>query len=211
MSSTLLAVTEPESRQDRKRRTRQALLDAALDLLADRAMTGLSLREVTRAAGVVPTAFYRHFASMDDLGVALVEQCMRTLRAVLRRARRSGAAMITDSVAVLAEQVRAAPAHFRFLVRERPGGIPAVRAAIATELRLLAAELATDLGRLPVMAEWETDDLRMAADLMVSAMLATVMALVEAEEFDEPEVVDVAARQLRLIALGIERWRPETP
>ena len=54
---TLARVTaEPVSRQERKLRTRQALLDAALELLADRGFASLSLREVTKQAGIVPTA-----------------------------------------------------------------------------------------------------------------------------------------------------------
>jgi AcrR family transcriptional regulator len=39
---------------------------------------------VTKQAGIVPTGFYRHFASMDELGIALVEESMRTLRATIR-------------------------------------------------------------------------------------------------------------------------------
>ena len=49
-------------RDDRKQQTRQTLLDAALKLMGDgRSFVSISLREVTREAGVVPTAFYRHF------------------------------------------------------------------------------------------------------------------------------------------------------
>ena len=64
---------EPESRAAKKERTRQALLDTAMDLSADRGFAGISLREVAREAGIVPTAFYRHFASLEDVGVVLVE------------------------------------------------------------------------------------------------------------------------------------------
>ena len=55
-----------ETRQERKQRTRQALLDAALDLLDEQSFSSLSLRQVTRAARVVPTAFYRHFDDMES-------------------------------------------------------------------------------------------------------------------------------------------------
>ena len=48
---TLAGVT---TRQERKRRTRQALLEAALELLEEQSFSSLSLRQVTRAAGVVP-------------------------------------------------------------------------------------------------------------------------------------------------------------
>ena len=36
----------------------------------------------------MPTAFYRHFESMDALGVELVDECMRPLRQMIRDARR---------------------------------------------------------------------------------------------------------------------------
>ena len=64
-------------------------------------------------AGVVPGAFYRHFASMDELGLALVEESVQTLRAMLREAREDQARranpdhLIARSVAILVEHVRA--------------------------------------------------------------------------------------------------------
>src|SRR5947209_1245340 len=76
---------------ERRRQTRQAMLDAALlQNEAGESFDSLSLRRVTRAAGVVPGAFYRHFASMDELGLALVEESFNTLRAMLRAAREGG-------------------------------------------------------------------------------------------------------------------------
>jgi TetR/AcrR family transcriptional regulator, fatty acid biosynthesis regulator len=204
------AVVSAGTRQERKQRTRQSLLDAALRLLADRSLASLSLREVARAVGIVPTAFYRHFASMDDLGVALVEESMRTLRTMIREVRTQQATeAIRGTVAVLARQVRAREAHFRFLVRERYGGTPAVRRAIGLELRLIASELAVDLGRFPGMEKCTADDLRMAADLMVGAMLNIVLALLEVDPHhaeDEQQVAIIAEKQLRLIALGLSRW-----
>ncbi|MGQ0842155.1 TetR family transcriptional regulator [Actinokineospora sp.] len=199
------------TRQERKQRTRQALLDAALRLLAEGSLAGLSLREVTREVGIVPTGFYRHFASMDELGVALVEESMRSLRAMLRDARRKPTDdAIKGSVAILVGQARRHEAHFRFVVRERHGGFSDVRRAIAAELRLLGSELATDLGRFPGMRTWNSDDLRMAADLMVGAMLSTVTAMLDVAAHhpeDLADVVSVAERQLRLIALGMAHWR----
>src|SRR5579875_2587087 len=76
------------SQAERRQHTRQALLDAALlRLEAGESFDALSLRAVTRAAGIVPAAFYRHFASMDELGLALLEESFRTLRSMLRKAR----------------------------------------------------------------------------------------------------------------------------
>ncbi|GLZ42791.1 hypothetical protein Acsp05_64150 [Actinokineospora sp. NBRC 105648] len=51
-----------------------------MELTGTNSLAGLSLREV----GIVPTAFYRHFGSTDELGAALAEESMRTLRTMLR-------------------------------------------------------------------------------------------------------------------------------
>src|SRR5689334_8410771 len=110
-------------RERDKQRTHQTLLDAALHLMeGDKSFAGLSLREVTREAGIVPTAFYRHFRDMEELGLQLVDECFRTLRALLRDSRAGAAAegnIIRGSVAVLVEQVAASRSHFQFIARER--------------------------------------------------------------------------------------------
>ncbi|MCU1659043.1 MAG: putative TetR family transcriptional regulator [Pseudonocardiales bacterium] len=210
---TVLAVTEVRSRAERKERTRQNLLDVTLRLVAKRSLGSISLREVARAAGIVPTAFYRHFDSIDALGVELVDESMRPLRQMIRNARRGRTArgdIIKDSVEILGNQVRAHPAEFRFLSRERYGGVSAVRRAIDTELRLFTSELTIDLARLTAGSNWTSEDLEMTAHLMVSTMLATVMALLEVDKRhaeDERAILLRAERQLRLIALGMSVWR----
>src|SRR3954464_9283060 len=141
-------MNHPLTRPQQKARTRQTLLDAALALMADRSLSSIGLREITRAAGVTPTAFYRHFPDVDSLGVALVDQCLGSLRATIR-AVRDGLSpsdeVINQSIAILADRVRVDREHFRFVARERHGAVPAVRAAIAEQLDLFAADLATDL------------------------------------------------------------------
>lgn len=204
---------EQLTRQERKQRTRQALLDAALQLLAERSFAGLSLREVAKEAGIVPTAFYRHFATMDELGIALVEQSMRSLRAMLREGRRDPERVtdaIRSSVDILYTHVRAHEEHFRFIARERYGGTGPVQQAIATELRLFASELAIDLGRFELLTSWTSDDLRMMADLIVTAILGTVLELLAVrppEPDADAEIVQAARKRLRLIVLGAVGWR----
>ncbi|AEV87641.1 transcriptional regulator [Actinoplanes sp. SE50] len=205
------------SRPEQKARTRQALLDAALALMEHRGLGSIGLREVTRAAGVTPTAFYRHFPDVDNLGVALVDECLGSLRGTIR-AVRDGVSpsdeVINRSIGVLARRVRENREHFRFVARERHGGVPAVRAAIAEQLDLFAAELATDLAgdKLvggPRFDRWIATDLRMISSLMVNHMVWTAAALLDAPP-DAPgaqaRVIDTAGRQLRLILLGARCW-----
>jgi AcrR family transcriptional regulator len=205
----------PEGRAERKQRTREALLDAALRQLDDRAFGSLSLREVAREAGIVPAGFYRHFEDMDDLGLALVDESFRHLRRLLRGAREDRGdekGVIRTSVAILLRNVHEHPLHFRFIARERNSGVPALRRAIRAEIRLFSSELATDLARYPHLRSWSSQDLQMIAALMVDTMVATVEALIDAPPDDplaEKEVSTTAEKQLRLIALAVPRWRSD--
>jgi AcrR family transcriptional regulator len=201
------------TRQQRKQRTRQALLDAALELLAEQSFSSLSLRQVTRAAGVVPTAFYRHFDDMEELGLALIDESFRTLRAMIRAARanpRTYEHAIRNSVEILVEYVHEHDTHFRFIARERFGGVTALRRAIGSEIRLFASDLATDLARFPYLDRWSSEDLQLLAGLMVNTMVATAEAILDAPPSHpaaEAEIVATAGRQLRMITLGVPQWR----
>lgn len=206
------AEIQPESRAARKERTRAALLDGTLGLLADRTFASLSLREVARTAGIVPTAFYRHFASLEELGVVLVEESMRMLRQMLRDARRSkGANSAGASLDILVRQVRSHEDQFRFLSRERYGGVPELRRAIDLEMRLFVSELTTDLSRMPGLESWRSEDLEMSADLIVSAMFSVVVDLLESDRPNgrtQQDIVRRAEKQMRLIMLGMAEWKP---
>jgi AcrR family transcriptional regulator len=201
-----------QSRRVRKERTRADLLQAALLLLKATSFSSLSLREVTREAGVVPTAFYRHFGSMEELGLALVDESFRTLRQMIRSARSAANAehVIRSSVKILVQHVHANRLHFRFIARERFGGVSALRQAIRSEIRLFSSELATDLARFPYLNAWSTEDLQMVASLIVNAMVSTAEEILDLP-IDRPEVEDEIARtvekQLRLVALGVPHWR----
>ncbi|HEX2577132.1 MAG TPA: TetR family transcriptional regulator [Aquihabitans sp.] len=197
-----------------KGRTRRALLDGALRLLEDRSLDNLGIREVTRAAGVAPAAFYRHFERIDDLGLVLVDEAFTTLRQLMRDARDDvdeAEDMIERSVAALVRHVHDHRAHYRFIAREQYSAVPTVRLAIRREIRLFATELATDLARLPVVDRWPTPDLVMLADLIVGLMVETARRLIDVIEENperEPEVVAEAERRLRYLAFGATAWRP---
>ena len=53
---------------------RQALVDAALSLIARNGPTGFTLSEAAKAADVTPAAVYRHFAGRDELLAEVARQ-----------------------------------------------------------------------------------------------------------------------------------------
>lgn len=211
--SVNIRTPEIATRQERKQRTRRALLDAALSLLEEESFSSLSLRQVTRSAGIVPTAFYRHFDDMEQLGLVLIDESFRTLREMIRAVRsdpRTDEHVIRNSVEILVGYVHEHDTHFRFIARERFGGVLALRRAIRGEIRLFASDLATDLARLPYLERWASEDLQLLAGLMVSAMVSTAEAILDAPRSDpttETEIVATAVRQLRMITLGVPQWR----
>ncbi|HWF53604.1 MAG TPA: TetR family transcriptional regulator [Solirubrobacteraceae bacterium] len=198
---------------ERRQHTRQALLDAALlQMEAGESFDSLSLRSVARAAGVVPTAFYRYFASMDELGLVLIEDSFRTLRAMLRHAREESVPaerIINRSVEILVSYVRENRQQFAFVARIRSTGNGVLRHAIRAEIRLFISDLATDLARFPVLDRWGTDDLQMLSALLVNTMIATIESLLDAPPDSTEtigEITALAERQMRLVILGVPGW-----
>jgi AcrR family transcriptional regulator len=202
------------SRQERKGRTRQAILASALELSAETGLTGVSLRQVAKDAGIVPTAFYRHFGSIEELGLVLVDESFVSLRAMLRDVRREPrlAGVIPTSVSVLLDHVRRQHEHFRFIARERTGGSAAVRDAIRQQLDLFERELAADVARVPGAEVWSAEDLRILSELIVNAMVSTTEKILNTPRQDdaEAEVVRIAETQLRMLLIGALNWHSRT-
>ena len=208
----MVRVSVAPSRQEQKERTREAILNAALELSRDHGFAQISLRQVARQAGVVPTAFYRHFESMDELGLALVERSFLTLRTMIREAQRDPDVLdniIEASAEVLVRVVKQNRMHFAFVARERTSGSAAVREAIHRELELFISELAVVLARLPHMERWSGDDVKMASGLFVRNMVyraEQVVQMPEGRPDREAEIMRKAEREMRLIVLGFEKW-----
>lgn len=206
--------TRVESRGERKERTRRAILDATLTLCHDSSLVALSLRQVAKEVGIVPTAFYRHFDSIEDLGLALVEESFASLREMLRDVRRSDpnyGDIIDSSVKVLGEHVHSQRDHFAFIFRERVAGPTTVRAAIRHQIELVGRELAADLARLTDPAFWSAEDLQVLSNMIVTSMVGTAEAILAARPQAESAIAEQARTQLRMLLVGALRWRSADP
>lgn len=206
---------EGSGRDERKQRTRRALLDAALNLLeGERSFSSLSLREVAKVAGVVPAAFYRHFTGMEDLGLALVDDSFATLHDLMREARAAklpASNLIADSVQIFLRYAQAHRLHFQFIAKERVSGSSPVRLAIRKEVRLWVSELAADLAPFGALKNFSGDDLRMMAGLVVNTVMAATELVLDADPTDTAEMARIyrhCEKQLLLIFLGASAWKP---
>jgi AcrR family transcriptional regulator len=202
---------DPLSREERKEATRRAIITAALKLLEEDSFSALSLREVTREAGIVPAAFYRHFETMEALGLVLIDESFRALREMLRNGRAGQLdpkRIIESSVDILINSVNERREHWRFISRERNSGVTVLRYAIRTEIRLITSELAIDLARVPGLNSWSSADLNILASLFVNSMIAIAEAVEDANDAQSiAEVRGTALKQLRMIAVGVRGWQ----
>ena len=201
------------TRVERKEVTRRAIIGAALKLLDERNFSALSLREVTREVGIVPAGFYRHFESMEALGLVLIDESFRSLREMLRSARTNKLdpnRMIESTVEILTASVIQQREHWRFIVRERSSGIPILRHAIRAEILLITSELAADLARFPGLETWSTEDLNIRAGLFVNSMIVIAEAIEDSPDAATvEEITRTAVRQLRMITVGVAGWRSD--
>lgn len=128
-----------------KEKTRKSVVNAAFNqLTAEKSFSNLSLREVTREAGIAPTSFYRHFKDMDELGLEMVDEAGLTLRQLMRQARKrieNGGSVINISVETFFEFIKNNPNIFRLLLRESSGTSQAFRTAVAREIKHFIDEL----------------------------------------------------------------------
>jgi len=70
----------PVAATARGRRTREQLLSATAELVAERGFAAVGIADIGAAAGVSGAAIYRHFASKQDLLIALLDRVVEGLR-----------------------------------------------------------------------------------------------------------------------------------
>lgn len=170
---------------------------AAIKLMSDdRSFSSISLREVTREAGVVPATFYRHFNEMEDLAVELVEYCFRPMEnlvAGVRARRLTARQLIHESVGTFIRFARRHRRYFLFLTRERLGGRAKVRGKIRKRTQEMAQLLGHDLTGLP---EWQGVPIALAQE--VAQMIMDQMMLMLDEAIDLPP--GESTEEVKLIA-----------
>ena len=116
-----------------------------------RSLSTLSLREVTREAGIAPNSFYRQFRDMDELAVALIDLAGRSLRKIIGQARQRASterSVVQGSLETFMEQLRADDKLLHVLLREGTVGSDAFKQAVDRELNFFEDELCIDLVRL---------------------------------------------------------------
>jgi len=204
MARALLKV----SRQQQKAETRQKLLDAAAaELASGRSFDTLSLREVSKLAGIAPTSFYRHFHDMGGLGLTLIEQCGESMRKlihdVLHQAS-EGRSLIRASVETLFEYFYSNQGMSRMILQESMSRQPEFRRAAERLMQTMSGDLADYLEDEARERDVPLGHARIAADSMVAILFTAGIALLDTPAEERDRHVETAIIQLRMIMRGAE-------
>ncbi|MDD2946618.1 MULTISPECIES: TetR family transcriptional regulator [unclassified Acinetobacter] len=209
-------------RDERKQQSRQALLDAALALnTSGRSFSSISLREIARHVGLVPTAFYRHFQDMNELGLELVDQVALHLKGIFHQL---GQAYIYQpdtetqiSLDLFFQAVEHHPEPWVFMIAERWGGSEVIRQAIAREINFLIEDLANDLGQIEAMQHiGNTQDLQVFSNILINLSFTWAMTWMDInrhyqaeERLEQQKQFKLQTMtQVHLIFRGISNWDP---
>ncbi|HVW28079.1 MAG TPA: TetR family transcriptional regulator [Polyangiaceae bacterium] len=196
----------PEKKEDRER-VAQELLRVTLRLAAAHGFVSLGLREVSRAADIAPTSFYRHFADMEELGRELIESLAGPFIADWIASARANRPQTGNFALAVANRATASavedPDLMRFILAERVGAIPAFRAALAAKLSSISAAVADS-----VTAETSAParpDLPAVAHAIVVLILGACGDLLDGGAAHAPLISERLAAQIRLLLPGAAR------
>ena len=195
------------NRAQQKEKTRRMIIDAAFRLISqDRSYSSLSLREVTREAGIAPNSFYRHFEDMEELGLTLVDEGGAAMRQLMRKARqrmRARGSVIRASVETFMEYIHSNPHVFQLLLRERSGTSLAYRKAVSRELQYFIMELAD---YIQLHQAYPVAEAKVEAEAMVILVFNAGAEALDCKPAELRILTEKAITQLRYIAKGADEF-----
>ena len=172
-----------------------------------RSISSLSLREVTREAGIAPNSFYRHFHDMDELAVALIDKAGASVRDLIRRARTLAAAgdsVVVSSVNAFMAQLDSDEKLLHILLREGTVGSDAFKAAVEQVLLNFEEELQADLLRLAKARGKTIDRPAVAAKAITRVVFALGGTAMDSPSDQRAAISEQMIAIVRMILAGAE-------
>jgi AcrR family transcriptional regulator len=188
---------------------RSALVDAAIDVIAERGVRGFSLAEVSRRLGVTTAAPYRHFADRDELLATVAVRALSVFAVMLASA--------ADAAEAPAQRLAAmAGAYVRFAAQQRPlfdtifnSGLDKTR---YPELQHAWEPVDTLLAVVLEVCEADTAAADALADAVEASAHGYATLLIDGEYGEGTDAVDAAAAKAiaaaRALIAGRQALRP---
>jgi AcrR family transcriptional regulator len=180
---------------------REALIESALKLIAERGLHGFSIAEASRRLGVSSGAPYRHFSDRGELLAAISVRALDTLREMYLEA-------ITEGESATRRLATLARVYVRFAAEHRPMFETVLRGGIdkGRYPELLRADERVDAIFAALVQEVCGDDTAAATALAV-AVEATAhghaVLMLDGDYGDGPEAAAYATRQAGAATLAL--------
>lgn len=197
-----------QDRSEQKLKTRRKLIEAALKLSAENGFGAISLREVSKEAGITPAGFYRHFHDLEEIGLILVDEVGMGLRQLLRETRRkqldrkSGA--VRASVETFIQYITENANLFRVLQGERQGPSGAFRKALFAEINRFIEEVAEDLERGSKILNQPLVDTDLAAEAIVAVAFTVGGEALDLPKHRRQELSERLIKEIKMILRGAQ-------
>lgn len=192
--------------------SREDIIQAALRLVGpNRSISSLSLREITREAGIAPNSFYRHFPSTEELAIKAIELAGSTLRTLIGEARfkaqELNRGIVRMSVETFIEQLYADGQYLPILLREGIVGSDRFKAAVRQQLTYFEQELTDDLRAI---AE-KSGGAPPRPDLVAKAITRLVFSIgadaLDRPKQDHPQIVAELTIMIKMLVTGAHQLK----
>jgi len=190
-------------RESKKRRTRQALIDAAMKLYREKGFEGVTVADIAREADVAPRTFFGYFETKEDVFLGRGDDRLERLVQAIRERDRRQPILSAVRPALLQDRERTADERG---ARTTPDLSELLRhPAIASRLRerwnrwedLLADAIAEDVGARPGDPE---------ARVVAAAITGAIRIAAAAAREQPKRRKQIAERVFELLASGLARY-----
>jgi AcrR family transcriptional regulator len=188
---------------------RAAILDAAMNVFADRGYHAASIDEIAREAGVSKALIYEHFASKQALWASLLDtQAAETFRRLAAGAATAepGEVRLRSGVDAFLTFVEERRGAWRMLFREAAD--PEVAAFLDRVRSQVAGVVAALIAAEPAASPDDRADRRQSIEMLAEQLVGAVQALAnwwaDHQEVPRAELVDAV---MDFAWIGLERMR----
>lgn len=186
---------------------KEDIIAAAMRLVGpNRSVSSLSLREITREAGIAPNSFYRHFDNTEALAISAIELAGTTLRTLIGEARYKASELnkgiVRVSVETFIHQIYADGQYLPLLLREGIVGSDRYKEAVLEQLTYFEQELADDLQAIAL----KTNKVPYRPDLVATSITRLVFSM-GADALDMPaeqhqDLIDNMVIAIKMLITG---------
>ena len=171
-------------RTERKTQIKQAIVEKVLELaFQGQSFSSISLRQLAREIGVVPSALYRYFKDKDELAQVLIDHVSLLIKSTLFQFRLR---FISDPdetpeqrMEMFFALIETHASYWHFFAAERWGGYTILEEIIKLDAVDLMNDFIKDLNRLPDYKNIPAHDINMYAELVLQLCFTWSMDWIE--------------------------------